>query len=229
MKRSPTSPGHAAPVHGQVRWRVLLGTLVLAVLLSVAGVIGYLTRPADTAPKAAPLPSTTAPPASPSPSAPPKPGGLSALSPSSSRDPLTYAKAAAVALWSYDTRTRSQSEQLTLLHRWLSTEAKVVDSASVDAQVPSPSLWGEMADSAQYATATATDARFPAAFEKALRADPSQLTSAYVYAVTVTGKQQIAWKGAPRGGAEARSVTLAVQCRPGRACALAGVLPAVAS
>ncbi|GAQ59345.1 hypothetical protein [Streptomyces acidiscabies] len=220
-------PSHASPEPGQVRRRMLLGTLVLVVLLAVAGTVGYLNRPTSS-PSSAPLPSPAAPLSShPSPS-PSATGPASSLLPPTTRDPLAYAKAAAVALWSYDTRARTQSEHLALLHRWLSTEKKVTDAGSVDALVPSPSLWGEMASSLQYATATASDAQYPVAFAKALREEPSRLTTAYVYAVTVTGKQRIAWKGSPKGGAETRSVTLAVQCRPGRACALAGVFPAVA-
>lgn len=229
MKRShsPTSSSGAA----RVRRRTLLGTAVLVVLLAVAGLVGYVARP-DTSTTAA------SPAASPSASANPDRSGASTSSPTASntallppttRDPLAFAKAAAVALWSYDTRVRSQSEQLSLLHRWLSKESDVVDTDSVDDQVPSPTLWGRMADSGQYATATATDARFPDSFSAALREDPDALTSAYVYAVTVSGKQSIAWKGSPGGGAESRTTTLAVQCRPRHACALVGVLPAVAS
>jgi hypothetical protein len=59
-------------------------------------------------------------------------------------------------------------------------------------------------------------------------ADPGAITAAYVYAVTVTGSQSIGWDGAARGGVQGMSMTLAVQCRPDRPCALAGVLPATA-
>jgi hypothetical protein len=85
-----------------------------------------------------------------------------------------------------------------------------------------------MATNAQYAAATAAEAHFPGSFTQALQADPGALTTAYVYAVTVTGRQSVTWKGASPGGAEARAITLAVQCRPGRDCALVGVLPNVA-
>jgi hypothetical protein len=85
-----------------------------------------------------------------------------------------------------------------------------------------------MADNRQYATATVHEAHIPDAFTRALQADPGALTRAYVYAVTVSGKQSIAWNGSPAGGAENRVTTLAVQCRPLRPCTLAGVLPAVA-
>ncbi|WP_269801363.1 hypothetical protein [Streptomyces odonnellii] len=131
-------------------------------------------------------------------------------------------------LWSYDTRAHSQPDWLAALHTWLTSESRYADPASVDALVPSPVLWGRMADHGQYATATVNEARFPDSFTRALQADPGASTAAYIYAVTVSGKQSIAWTGAPRGGAEARTVTLAVQCRPSQPCALAGVLPAVA-
>jgi hypothetical protein len=98
----------------------------------------------------------------------------------------------------------------------------------VDAIVPSRVLWREMAGNGQYATASAAEGHFPASFTQALQADPGAITAAYVYAVTVTGHQQIAWAGAPHGGSEARAITLAVQCRPATSCSLVGVLPNVA-
>jgi hypothetical protein len=207
----------------KIRLRVLLGMLILAILLMVAGLLAHLTRPVAPSPGKVTSPATRNAETSAGP-----PGSDAAPQPSSAEEPLAYAKAAAVALWSYDTRSRSQPDQLALVHRWLSKEADVVDTDSVDSQVPSPTLWGRMADSGQHATATASDARFPEAFTEALHEDPGRLTEAYVYAVTVTGKQTIAWNGSPKGGAESRTATLAVQCRPHHACALVGVLPAVA-
>ena len=102
------------------------------------------------------------------------------------------------------------------------------DTASVDTLVPSRVLWKEMAANGQFATAKVNEAHFPDSFTQALQADPGAITTAYVYAVTVSGKQSIAWKGSSHGGAENRVTTLAVQCRPSRPCALAGVLSAVA-
>ncbi|MFJ7907072.1 hypothetical protein [Kitasatospora sp. NPDC096204] len=211
-----------------VRRRALLGSLVLVVLVAFAGVLAYVTRDGreTTSPTAASASSAgpSAPAASPTPDGHPKelPG------PPSTHDPIAFAKAAAVALWSYDTRSSSQPELVASLHRWLTSEGQFVDADSVDRLVPSPVLWGRMADSGQFATATADEAHFPDRFAKALQADPGAITQAYVYAVTVSGKQSIAWNGSPAGGAEDRSATLAVQCRPDRPCALAGVLPTVA-
>ncbi|MEK8142325.1 hypothetical protein NKH18_06970 [Streptomyces sp. M10(2022)] len=139
-----------------------------------------------------------------------------------------FGKAAAAALWSYDTRAYSQAELLTSLHGWLTTESMYADRDSVDAVVPSPVLWKNMAANGQFATATVNDGHFPDAFTQALQADPGTITQAYVYAVTVSGKQSIAWRGSPAGGAENRVTTLAVQCRPDHSCALAGVMPSVA-
>ncbi|MBA4864027.1 hypothetical protein H1V43_22240 [Streptomyces sp. PSKA54] len=224
-----SSPDGRSPV-----WRrSLLGTAVLAVLVAVAGLVSYLARPDDAAAAAAPPRPPAA--AEPSPTATPSQTGKAKGSPSgsvkgppSTRDPLAFAKAAAVALWSYDTRTSSQPRHLARLHRWLSDEKKFTDEDSVDALVPSPLLWEQMAEQAQYATATASEARFPDAFTRALQDDPGKITTAYVYAVTVSGKQKVVWDGSPKGGAESRTVTLAVQCRPSQDCALAGVLPTVA-
>ncbi|WP_405466726.1 hypothetical protein OG783_28980 [Streptomyces jietaisiensis] len=219
----------SSPAARKIRRRVLLGALLLAILLAVSGALAYLTRPQHPTAGAAASAPTTSSPGTKSPKPSPGASGPDAMAPpSSAREPLAYAKAAAVTLWSYDTRSRSQPEHVALLHRWLSRQTDIVDTDSVDNQVPSPTLWGRMADSGQYATATASDARFPDAFTDALRENPGRLTETYVYAVTVTGKQSIAWNNSPKGGAESRTVTLAVQCRPHHACALVGVLPAVA-
>ncbi|EGJ77950.1 putative secreted protein [Streptomyces sp. Tu6071] len=232
MKKRSFTPDRSAT---GAKGRLALGALVLVVLLAVAGLVGYLTRPdgapAAHIPAASPAP-TGRDPSSPAPAedvpeaeaVPPS----KVLEPPSTSDPLTYAKAAAIALWSYDTRSTTQVEHLALLERWLTPEKQVVDRESVEEQVPSPTLWTEMSASEQYATATATEARYPEAFARALRQDPARLGTAYVYAVTVTGHQSIAWKGHTKAGAETRTATLAVQCWPQRPCALAGALPAVA-
>nr|WP_073502084.1 hypothetical protein [Actinacidiphila paucisporea] len=215
-----------------MRRRMLLGTAVLVVLVALAGLAAYLTR--DSRSPTRPTIRQTAS-ASPTPGSstaattPPPHGVKSALPvPPDTHDPIVFGKAAAVALWSYDARAYSQPELLSALHRWLTTETKYADRPSVDALVPSPVLWERMADNAQFATATAAEAHFPASFTQALQADPGAITAAYVYAVTVTGQQSIAWTGSPLGGAEARAITLAVQCRPSAPCSLAGVLPNIA-
>ncbi|MEV6974477.1 hypothetical protein [Kitasatospora sp. NPDC093806] len=232
QKRSLSSPSRNGLSSGAlVRRRALLGTVALVALVALAGLFSYLTRD-DRAPSnhASPEPSSpsTAASAPQSPSA--LPGGRAAalLAPPDTRDPIVFGKAAAVALWSYDTRSSSQPELVASLHRWLTTEGSYVDADSVERLVPSPLLWGRMADSGQFATASAAEAHFPESFTRALQADPGAIAQAYVYAVTVSGRQSISWNGAPHGGAEDRSVTLAVQCRPDRPCALVGVMPSVA-
>lgn len=228
MSPRSTNPGGAS----RVRRRALLGTAVLLVLVGLAGLAAYLTRDGRTSSKVLALQASSASPSSPtassSTSSPPH-GSHSALPvPPSTHDPIAFGKAAAAALWSYDTRAYSQHELLAALHKWLTSETKYADATSVDALVPSPVLWKEMAAGGQFATATVNEAHFPDSFTRALQADPGALTTAYVYAVTVSGKQSIAWNGSPHGGAENRVTTLAVQCRPSQPCALAGVLPAVA-
>ncbi|MGX4693745.1 hypothetical protein [Streptomyces sp. JNUCC 63] len=142
-------------------------------------------------------------------------------------DPVAFAKAAAEMLWSYDTRDTSREQQLAGMEAWMTTESEYSDWASVSAQIPDPTLWSRMADQEQHALATITEAHYPAAFKQALAEDPSAITEAYIYAVTVTGKQTIAWaKGG--GGAEDRSITLAVQCRPSADCSLVAIAPNVA-
>ncbi|MFF3257853.1 hypothetical protein ACFYWO_01605 [Streptomyces sp. NPDC002932] len=215
-----------------VRRRALLGTAVLAVLVTLAGLAAYLTRDREepSSPAAAhsspppPSPSTVPPTGSPTPSA----RAHTLPIPPDTHDPIVFGKAAAAALWSYDTRAYSETELLSALHGWLTTESKYADRASVDAVVPSPVLWKEMAGNGQFATATVNEGHFPDVFSRALQENPGTITQTYVYAVTVSGKQSIAWKGSPVGGAENRATTLAVQCRPSRPCALVGVMPSVA-
>ena len=228
MPAHSSNPGGAS----RVRRRALLGTTVLVVLVALAGLAAYLTRDSrETSNSAAPQASSSVPSSSAAP-----PSGPSSPSahrhvlpvPPETDDPVVFGKAAAVALWSYDTRAYSRTELLTALHGWLTTESKYADAASVDAVVPSAVLWKEMAANGQFATAAVNEGHFPDSFTQALQADPGTITQAYVYAVTVSGKQSIAWNGSPAGGAESRVTTLAIQCRPSRSCALAGVMPSVA-
>ncbi|MEV7413136.1 hypothetical protein AB0O04_35495 [Streptomyces althioticus] len=142
-------------------------------------------------------------------------------------DPVEFAKAAAKMLWSYDTRTTSQAQQLTGMEAWMTKESEYGDWASVSAQIPDPVLWSRMADQKQHATATISEGHYPAAFKQALSEDPAAITKAYIYAVTVTGQQTITWTK-DGGGAEDRSMTLAVQCRPSADCSLVAIAPRVA-
>ncbi|UGQ10946.1 hypothetical protein LO772_29715 [Yinghuangia sp. ASG 101] len=148
------------------------------------------------------------------------------------REPVVFAKAFATRLWSYDTRTDTHSGHVSELLSWLTDEQSFADPASVTARIPDPVLWSRMHDNNQYATSVIHEAHFPASFTAALNADPGRLTTAYAYAVTVTGKQTTYWTGAGPGtdgsGAEDRVVTLAVQCRPDRDCGLIGITPGIA-
>ncbi|MFC8010392.1 hypothetical protein [Streptomyces cinereoruber] len=228
MPSHSSNPGGAS----RVRRRALLGTVVLAVLVALAGLAAYLTRDGRTPAKpAAARPSfPTSSSSAVSPSGPPTVTTRTRSLPVPPRttDPIAFGKAAAAALWSYDTRAYPQAELRRALHSWLTSEAKYADAASVDRGIPSAVLWKEMAANGQFATATVNEGHFPNAFTRALQEDPGAITQAYIYAVTVSGKQTIAWKGSPAGGAESRATTLAVQCRPHQSCALVGVMPSVA-
>jgi hypothetical protein len=130
-------------------------------------------------------------------------------------------------LWSYNTRDTSREQQLTGMEGWMSKETVYADWQSISAQVPDPVLWSRMADNNQHATASVTEAHYPSAFKQALAENPTAITEAYIYAITVNGKQQITWKTGG-GGAEDRAVTLAVQCRPNHDCSLVAIAPRVA-
>ncbi|MFC8708887.1 hypothetical protein ACFUCQ_02960 [Streptomyces sp. NPDC057197] len=228
LKRSPFPAGSPMPR------RLAVGAVALAVLLAVAAAFALLTRDDGPRPAAAgapkpavehSFPPATAP-AAPAVPAVPAAGTGSVPAPPQISDPVAYAKAAAAMLWSYDTRDTGRDQQLTGMRAWMTTESAYADWNSVTAQVPDPVLWSRMADNRQYATATAAEGHYPNAFKQALADDPSAITKAYVYVVTVNGKQQIHWRNGG-GGAEERAVTLAVQCRSGHDCSLAAIAPTV--
>ncbi|WP_406133180.1 hypothetical protein [Streptomyces zaomyceticus] len=214
---------HDAPP--SVLRRAAIGGIALAVLLAVAGLVAYVTRTQSPAP-ASTAPAPTSSSALPSPAITPH-DEPAVASPPRTTDPIVFAKAATKVLWTYDTRSSSQTGHLAGLMRWMTGEKRYADWKSVTDQVPTPVLWSRMRDNGQHAGATVGEGHFPQAFKTALAQDPGAITEAYVYAVTVTGKQSIAWKGSG-AGAESRSTTLAVQCRPRQNCALVGVLPNVA-
>ncbi|MCW8379820.1 hypothetical protein [Streptomyces justiciae] len=207
------------------RQRVSVIGIGLAVLLVLAAVVALLTGRTTAGDNQAAAPpsqpgSSTSASAGPSASA----GAGSVAKPPQLADPVAFAKAAAALLWSYDTRAAGRDELLAGMRAWLTSETKYADWSSIAAQVPAPVLWSRMADQDQYATAAVTEAHYPSAFKEALADDPSAITEAYIYAVTVTGKQQIVWKKGG-AGAEDRSITLAVQCRPNASCSLVSIAP----
>lgn len=211
--------------------RTAVVALATAILLALAGTAAWITNRRSAHHAAAPattppLPSPTGTPPSADPSPTPAASRGSVARPPHVTDPLAYAKAAAALLWSYDTRTTSRSKQLAGMRAWMATGSPYADWPAISAQEPDPVLWSRMADNHQYATATITESHFPSAFKQALSDDPAALTKAYIYAVTITGTQQIAWKDG--GGAESRAVTLAIQCRPNADCALVDIAPSVA-
>ncbi|MEW1699053.1 hypothetical protein ACIQCR_31330 [Streptomyces sp. NPDC093249] len=221
----------ASTAHWSTGRRIVFLTAVLAVLLTGAGIAAYVTTRSSgpaAAPSGRPPATAAAPAAQPGMQAPAAGKATGSVSPPPRlSDPLAYGRAAAVMLWSYDTRSTTRDQQLAGMHAWMTTETKYTDWTSIRSQVPDPLLWSRMRDQAQYATATVTQARFPSVFKQVLAEDPAALTEAYIYAVTVTGKQSIAWKDGG-GGAEDRSVTLAVQCRPSADCALVAIAPTTA-
>jgi hypothetical protein len=113
------------------------------------------------------------------------------------------------------------------MRAWMATGTPYANWAAISGQEPDPVLWSRLADNQQHAAAKVAESHFPSAFKQALADDPAALTKAYIYAVTVTGTQTIAWKGGG-AGAESRAITLAIQCRPNADCALVDIAPAVA-
>ncbi|MEU6231389.1 hypothetical protein [Streptomyces sp. NPDC047042] len=207
------------------RQRITVIATGLGVLVALAGAVTLFTgrtTAGDSQAAAPSVPPSSSTSSSASSAAPDGTGAVAAPPPVA--DPVAFAKAAAAMLWSYDTRTTSRDQQLAGMKAWLTAETQYADWSSLTAQVPDPVLWSRMADQDQYATATVSEAHYPSAFKQVLADDPSAITEAYIYAVTVTGKQQIAWKEGG-AGAEDRSVTLAVQCRPNADCSLVSIAP----
>ncbi|SBT93373.1 hypothetical protein GA0115233_106251 [Streptomyces sp. DI166] len=205
--------------------RVTIVALVITALLVVAATAAWFTDRGehhDNSNTSSQASSSSPTEATPKPSA----GSGSVPKPPQIAEPVAFAKAAAAMLWSYDTRDTSRDQQLAGMRAWMTKETKYNDWASVSGQVPDPLLWSRMADQDQHASAMVTEGHYPGAFKQALAEDPSAITEAYIYVVTVNGKQQIEWKKGG-GGAEDRAVTLAVQCRPNHDCALAAIAPSV--
>ncbi|MFJ6752188.1 hypothetical protein ACIQNI_28995 [Streptomyces sp. NPDC091266] len=204
--------------------RITLVAIGLACLLALAAATAFLTGQEEhEAPANAPSPTRSPTSHTKDPAA--KTGPVAR--PPRISDPVQYAKAAAEMLWTYDTRTTSHDQQLAGMKAWMTKESQYNDWASVSAQMPDPLLWSRMADQKQHAGATVAEAHYPAAFKQALAESPSEITKAYIYAVTVTGKQTITWSK-HGGGAEERSIILAVQCRPSHACSLVAIAPRIA-
>ncbi|MGX1853821.1 hypothetical protein [Streptomyces sp. NPDC055299] len=220
----PPSPRSAYGVGWPANRRIAIVALALAVLMAIAAGVAFLTGRGEQHPDHPTATSSSSPPA-PAPDRSTKAGSVP--KPPQTAEPVAYAKAAAKMLWSYDTRDTRRSQQLDGMQAWMTGEAKYADWASVSGQIPDPVLWSRMADQDQHATGTAAEGHFPNTFKQALADDPSAITQAYVYVVTVNGKQKIAWKK-HGGGAEKRAITLAVQCRPHHDCSLAAIAPRVA-
>ncbi|MFC9948231.1 MULTISPECIES: hypothetical protein [Streptomyces] len=223
QRRFPSLSGYG--VTWSANKRVAIVALVITVLLIIAATTAWFTGRSERSQ------STNAPSqersSSPSEAAPkPAAGSGSVPRPPQISEPVAFAKAAAQMLWSYDTRDTDRDQQLAGMGAWMTKETKYADWASVSGQVPDPLLWSRMADQNQHATGTVAEGHYPGAFKQALAEDPSAITEAYIYVVTVNGRQQIEWKKGG-GGAEERAVTLAVQCRPSHDCRLAAIAPSV--
>lgn len=223
QKRFPSLSGYG--VTWSANKRVAIVALVITAMLIIAATSAWFTgRGEHDQSTGAPSPSSSSSP----PEAAPKPaaGSGSVPQPPQISEPVAFAKAAAAMLWSYDTRDTDRDQQLAGMGAWMPKETKYADWASVSGQVPDPLLWSRMADQNQHATGTVTEGHYPGAFKQALAEDPSAITEAYIYVVTVNGRQQIEWKKGG-DGAEERAVTLAVQCRPSHDCRLAAIAPSV--
>lgn len=209
--------------------RVLVAVGVLAGLLLVAGAVAWWTGTGTSADAASPTAGTSPPLTADGPAPVPAPdtAPASRTGPPPVSDPLVFSRAAATMLWTFDARTIGHAQQLARMKPWMTAETTYADWTSVQAQVPDPVLWSRLKDNGQHATATTSEAHFPSAFKQAIADDPAAITKAYIYAVTVRGKTQLAWTGGG-SGAEDRQITLAVQCRPGADCRLVAVAPRVA-
>ncbi|MEU9074584.1 hypothetical protein AB0D22_07860 [Kitasatospora sp. NPDC048538] len=226
----PKPKSHVSGGDSTFRRRLLIGLGVLLVVGLLAGLLARLAGGGHTDhPTPNPSPSVRSTPsatASARPSAAATAAGATVARPPHTSSPTDFAAAFATTLWSYDSRRVTQQDFVSGLRLWLTSESQYADGDSVAGQVPDPVLWSRMRDTGQTSTASGAAAHVPDAYTKAIERNPAALTQAYIYAVTVTAKVNIAWDGGGRG-AEDRAITLAVQCRPGSYCALASIAPTV--
>ncbi|MCZ4124181.1 hypothetical protein [Streptomyces sp. H39-S7] len=228
QKRFPSLPRPTRGIDWSPNRRIVIAAIILTSLLAVVASLAWFSRGGSQHGRASrPTPSATGSTAPSQAVSRPAGGTGSVPPPPAVSEPVAYAKAAAAMLWSYDTRNTSRDQQLAGMNAWMSKESKYADWPSISAQVPDPVLWSRMADNAQHATSTVAEGHYPSAFQQALADDPTAITEAYIYLVTITGKQQIAWKNGG-SGAEDRAVSLAVQCRPAHDCSLVAIAPRVA-
>ncbi|GJF32659.1 hypothetical protein KNE206_53590 [Kitasatospora sp. NE20-6] len=227
MTNSPSHDGDSL-----LRRRLLIGLVVLVVAGLLAGLCARLAgggSPGHPAPAAGTSAQTiSSPVVSTQPTVPAatSEAGPGVARPPHTSSPTAFATAFATALWTYDARAVDQQRFVNGLRLWLTSESVYADGASVQGQVPDPVLWSRLRDTGQTSTATSVLAHVPDAFTRAVAKDPGALATAYIYALTVTAKVNLAWDGGGRG-AEDRAITLAVQCRPQRDCALAAIAPTV--
>ncbi|MFJ9446770.1 hypothetical protein ACIRRH_33660 [Kitasatospora sp. NPDC101235] len=226
----PKSPFYG--VDSTLRRRLLIGLGVLLVVGLLAGLLARLAgggHASRTAPQPTSSPratSSTGITAGPRATAAPAEAGAAVARPPHTSSPTEFGEAFAHALWTYDSRKVTQPDFVDGLRQWLTPETPYADGDSVAGQVPDPVLWSRLRDNGQTSTAGQVSAHVPDAYTKAIQQNPAAITQAYIYAVTVTTKVNVAWDGGGQG-AEDRAITLAVQCRPGTDCALAAVAPTV--
>ncbi|MBV6695532.1 hypothetical protein KV557_00125 [Kitasatospora aureofaciens] len=227
----PKPKSHVSGGDSTFRHRLLIGLGVLLVVGLLAGLLARLAGGGHHTDHPTPSPSSTVHPtlsatASARPSATATEAGATIAHPPHTTSPTDFAAAFVDALWTYDTRTTNQQDFVNGLRTWLTHEAQYADEASVEGQVPDPAMWSRLSANGQTSKAAISEAHVPDVYSRAIAANPSAFTAAYVYAVTVTGKVEVTWDGGGRG-AEDRAITLAVQCRPQQDCALVAIAPTV--
>ena len=129
-----TTSSRTRPAASSVTRRVLVGSVVLAVLTALASLLAYLTRQEDPTPAKTTADSVPRP-ASPAPTSTPLGGKPDCCAAPDERS-VKFARAATKALWTYDTRSFSHAEHLSGLRDWMTAEKKYADWKSVTQQVP---------------------------------------------------------------------------------------------
>ena len=139
----------------------------------------------------------------------------------STSNPETFALAYAHALFSYDTRSETESAWAAALTAGLDTTADVhLDNLTdlADRTPPAP-VWSTMTTSVQHASFTATSASVPQMWTQNAAAYPAGAA-----AITVSGTQHLVWAG---GSSDVpSSVTLLLVCPPLTSSCVVNRIPA---
>lgn len=206
-------------MHDQRRRRILIATVmvgagILALLISI-GVYGLLRGPASGEPLTEPMTSATVTPAAPS--------VAQARPLTTTSDAEGFARAAAIALFQWDTRgSAGPSEWAQVLIDVGDPEEAAGLASDIRGYLPTGEQWEQLELYATRQSLSIDSAHVPAAWATALRqAAPGQLPPGAI-AYTISGERHRdgVWDGEPIATSSAVTFTMFIACPPAQDCRL---------